>query len=122
MKNDIKPIIAVALLLIGGIVGGTIAYFTTNASFENVFRTKPYATQITETFESPDNWTPGTTTAKTVIAKNTGDVDIAVRLSYTESWISANNEQLPLTIGTGTSRAAIINLANQSDWIKSGDY
>ena len=119
-KYDIKPLLAIAFILVGGIIGGTVAYFTTNASFENVFKTKPYATEIKETFESPDNWTPGTTTAKTVIAKNTGDVDIAVRVSYTEAWVSANNTALPLKQGNNT--AAIINFANTSDWIKDGNY
>lgn len=120
-KKDYKPIIAIALVLVLGLVGGTVAYFTTNSTFENTFKTKPYGSEITESFESPDNWTPGTTTSKTVVAKNTGDVDIAVRVSYEEKWVPAS--------GTGTlpllqngNRVAILNLANQSDWKLDNGY
>ena len=120
MKKDIKPLLAIGLALLVGVVGGTIAYFRTEQTFKNEFKTKPYRTLVTETFESPDNWTPGTTTAKTVIAKNTGDVDIAVRVSYEESWTPANGGTLSLE--QAGERAAIINFANQSQWIKNGNY
>lgn len=120
MKKDLKPLIAIALILIGGVVGGTLAYFTTKTDFENVFKTKPYSAQVTEQFVSPENWTPGTTTPKTVVAKNTGDVDIAVRVSYDEKWVSKNGGTLSLT--QGSNRVSILNLTNQTDWIKQGDY
>ena len=79
-----------------------------------------YGTEVTETFTSPDNWTPGTTTPKTVVVKNTGDVDVAVRVKYTEAWESANGGTLSGT--QGANQAATINFANATDWTKSGDY
>ena len=121
-KKNRKPLIAIALALLVGLVGGTIAYFTSEATFSNQFKTKPYSTEITETFVSPDNWTPGTTTDKTVIAKNTGDVDVAVRVSYTEEWKDASNN--PLSLTTDGVTAAVINFADDlnSKWTHDGNY
>ena len=119
-KKNNKPLIALFLLAIVGLVGVTIAYFTSSTTFENVFKTAPYSTQVTEEFTSPTDWTPGTTTPKTVVAKNTGDVPIAVRVSYEEEWISSNGTTLPL-IQSGKT-AAIVNLANTSDWTLVNGY
>lgn len=119
-KKNNKPLFALLLLAIVGVVGVTIAYFTSTTSFENVFKTSPYSTEVTEEFISPTNWIPGTTTSKTVFAKNTGDVPVAVRVSYEEEWVSSNGSTLPLVQDGKT--AAIINLANTSDWTLDNGY
>ena len=120
VKRNNKPLIALLLLAIVGVVGVTIAYFTSNATLENIFKTAPYSTQVEEEFTSPTNWTPGTTTPKTVVAKNTGDVPVAVRVSIEEEWISGNGESLPLE--QNGNKAAIINFANTSDWTLVDGY
>lgn len=114
-KKNKKPIYVLILVAVILLVGGTIAYFTDTVEITNVFKTKPYSTEVTETFTSPNNWLPGTTTNKSVVAKNTGDVDVAVRMSYTESWKSANGQTLPLK--QGNTVAAVINF-NNTNWIK----
>lgn len=121
-KKNNKPIIAIVVALVVGLVGGTIAYFTSEETLSNQFKTKPYSTEITETFVSPDNWVPGTTTEKTVVAKNTGDVDVAVRVSFEEEWKDSSNSPLELT--TNGVTAAIINYADDLDskWTKEGNY
>ena len=115
-----KSLVALLLVAVLGVVGVTIAYFTSTDTFENVFATKPYSMEVVETFESPDDWTPGTTTNKTVVATNKGDVEAAVRVSYTESWKDASNNILPLKDGSNNS-AAIINFASDlsTKWTKS---
>ena len=118
-KKNKKPLYVLVAIAVVLLIGGTFAYFTDTVEIANIFSTKPYSTEVTETFTSPTNWLPGTTTNKTVIAKNTGDVDVAVRVSYTESWVSANGNQLSLKQGDKT--AAIINF-NTNNWIKSGNY
>ena len=122
IKNK-KSLVALVLVAFLGVVGVTIAYFTSTDTFENIFGTKAYSMEVVETFESPDNWVPGTTTAKTVVATNKGDVEAAVRVSYTESWKDASGDPLPLTdSATPTpNRAAIINFASDLDtkWTKS---
>lgn len=90
-KKNKKPLVALLLVAILGIVGATFAYFTSTDTFANVFKTKPYIMEVTETFESPENWTPGTTTNKAITATNKGDVEAAVRISYTEEWKDATN-------------------------------
>ncbi len=123
MKNK-KPLIALAIIAILGGIGGTFAYFTDRVEVANEFQTKPYGTQVTEVFTSPDNWLPGDETPKTVVVKNTGQVDVAVRVSYTESWVSADGTPLSgtQTISGQPVRAAIINLDNTADWTKVGNY
>ena len=119
-KKSKKPLLAGFLLILVGLVGGTLAYFTSSDTFTNEFKTKPYKMEVTEVFESPDNWTPGTVTSKTVIATNKGDVPAAVRVSYTESWVDANNQTLPLKDGSNNV-AAIIHFADDlnTKWTQS---
>lgn len=112
-----KMIIAIALIAVVGVVGGAFAYFTNSTRIENVFKTATYETKISEDFVSPEGWLPGTTTEKKVYAENTGDVDVAVRVSYTEAWTSANGATLPLT--QNGENVAIINFANDTDWTYS---
>lgn len=116
-----KSLIALAVIAIVGVIGGTFAFYTSTASFANIFKTKPYSTEFTEEFTSPDDWTPGTTTSKKVFAKNTGDVPVAVRVSYTEKWVNANGTEIENV--QGDKSAAIINFAtDNTDWIKNGNY
>ena len=133
MKNR-KSIIVLLLIAVVGVVGLTIAYFTNTATVENEFKTKQYGTEVNEQFVSPDNWTPGTTTPKTLTVTNTGQVEEAVRISYTEKWELANHDELSGWIdangdvSTHTNneatdeRAAVINWVNQADWTKDGNY
>ena len=107
-----KPLIAlVALFLVVGVLGGTIAYFTSTATFNNEFESKPYSTKVTENFISPDNWTPGTTTDKTVNVQNTGEVPIAVRVKLEGKWTDSEGTELPSQIEYSDSQedAAILN-------------
>lgn len=123
MKNKM-PFIALAVVAVIGAIGATFAYFTDSVTVANEFKTKPYGTQVTEEFVSPENWLPGDETTKKVVVKNTGQVDVAVRVNYTESWVSSDGTVLNGNqIVNGTSyRAAIINFDNASDWVHSGDY
>ena len=134
--NNKKTVVALLLVAIIGVVGLTIAYFANSTSVDNTFTTKEYGTTYTETFVSPDNWLPGDTTEKTLVATNTGEVDQAVRVLVTESWTTNNNGTLNGWIhsdGTKSThttqseletdeRVAILNLANTSDWTKVGNY
>ena len=73
-KNK-KPIIFMSLLVIIFLtIGATLAYFTTTDTFNNEFYASEYDVETQESFVSPDNWKPGDTTPKTVIATNHGDI------------------------------------------------
>ncbi len=120
--NNKKTIIAIVLLAVIGIVGGTLAYFTSQAQFQNIFRTKPYSTELTEEFDAPDNWIPGEETSKKVYVTNKGDVPVAVRISYTEEWVGEDGTttlDLIQTKEDGSKvTAALINFPNTDDWVE----
>ena len=123
-KKNKKPIIFMLLLVaVSIIVGGTIAYYTSSDTFENEFDTGTYKIETQEAFVSPENWTPGTTTPKTVIATNKGTTPAAVRIKLTPSWKDANGGVLSLT-DSHDNEAAIINFANNlnSRWTYSNGY
>ena len=122
MKNR-KSIIALLLVAIIGVVGLTIAYFTNTATITNQFQTNSYGTTVEEVFTSPDNWTPGTTTPKTLTVTNSGNVDEAVRISYTETWTSANaQDEGDLALTQNGNRAVLIHFTNDDDWTLSNGY
>lgn len=131
MKNK-KPIIALGALAVLGLIGGTIAYFTSEATFDNVFTTAVYKTKSTEVFSAPDNWLPGETVAKSVTTKNEGSIDVAVRVSTSEKWTLEDNTEItmPHTFNQGQTNEVTynsdrdlvtINLANTADWLSSSD-
>jgi len=118
-KNKKKtPLIALAILLMVGVVGGTIAYFTSNASFVNKFKTGRYETELTEQFTSPEAWTPGTETEKLVTIKNIGEVPVVARVSYEESWETKDGLSPSLTIdyNGSTERTVLINGIDSTKW------
>lgn len=102
-KKNKKALVALLIVAIVGVIGFTFAYFSDKITVNNEFKTKPYGTTVTEVFVSPENWTPGTETEKTVVTKNSGEVDEAVRVSYTEKWVSANGDELSGSIQIGGS-------------------
>ena len=122
-KMDKKPIIAIALIALIGVMAGTFALFSSTVNLPNIFKAATYHTEVEENFKSPTDWMPGTTTNKTVIAKNDGDVEVAVRVSYEESWQSKNGATLPLVQqqdGSTNVTVAEINFTNVDNghWIK----
>jgi len=117
-KNNRKKTLIVSGIALLTILGGTLAYFTTSNTMINAFQSAKYQAKIVENFESPDNWSPGTTTDKTIKVTNNGSINMAVRASYTEKWINANGDELPLKDGNNNV-AAIINF--NSGWTKDND-
>ena len=123
-KFNIKPIMVIILLIgLGLVIGGTLAYFSTTDTFNNEFNASDYVIEVKETFESPDNWIPGDTTQKEIIATNKSDTTAAVRVKLTPSWKDANGDPLDLT-DNNDNEAAIINYSFDLDykWIKDGDW
>ena len=110
-KRKKKALLTLLMVAVLGVVGGTFAYFMSEDTFTNIFSTKPYKMEVKETFQSPTDWTPGTTTSKTVIAKNTGQVDAAVRVSIeSQAWQDSLGQ--PLNLAVDGEDAAIINFAD----------
>lgn len=119
LKNK-KLLITLGMMLLVLGIGSTIAYFTSTDIFPNIFNTATCNMQSIEKFESPNNWTPGTTTEKKVTIKSDCEACMNVRVSYTEKWEDKDGNSLPL-IKDG-KRLAIINFDNTEDWEKKGNY
>ena len=117
-KNNKKKLLVFLGISVFTVLGGTLAYFTTSTTFKNIFNTAKYETKIVESFVSPDNWTPGTTTKKEIKITNDGTIDMAVRASYTEKWVSDNGKELSLKDNEGNT-ASIINF--NTGWTKHSD-
>ena len=124
MKKDRKLLIIfvtiASLVLVG--IGITIAYFSSRGEFVNQFKTAIYKVKATEQFESPEGWTPGTETPKTVVVTNEGDVPVRVRVSYTEKWETNTTPATLLPLQKEGQNVAVINFDNASDWVKDGNY
>ena len=119
--NKIKiTFILFSTLLLIGIVGFTIAYFSDNYTFDNLFTSAIYQTTATETFTSPENWMPGDTTPKTVSVTNTGNIPVKVRISLSEHWESHNGDTL--SGYQNNEKVALINLDNTDEWTKQGRF
>lgn len=113
-----KKLYVVTCLSLATVLGGTLAYFNTNSSIVNTFKTALYQNEIIEKFESPITWTPGTTTEKSVKVTNTGNTDMAIRASFSEKWVNANGEELSLK-DEENNIAAIIDF--NTTWQKAED-
>lgn len=123
-NRNSKPLVALLLVAVLGVIGVTFAYFTSTDTFENVFNTDGYSTEVVEEFVSPNDWTPGTTTVKKVTATNTGNIDIAVRVKMDEQWEDATGNELALDLGGELGKAAIINHPTNfsSNWTFDNGY
>ena len=122
MKNK-KPVIALAALVAVGLVGATIAYFTSEVTLDNVFTTATYKTKTTETFSSPSDWLPGTTTPKTIVTENEGSIPVVVRASLAENWKDENNQDVTISDYRDYTTINFTNIGTGTDeWTKVGDY
>jgi alternate signal-mediated exported protein, CPF_0494 family len=131
MKNK-KPIVALGALAVVGLIAGTIAYFTSEATFDNVFSTAIYKTKTTETFTAPDNWAPGQSIPKTIVTENQGTIPVAVRVGYTESWVDEDGDiidpdtiaELKESLENDPKVLAIFDLDQDhiDEWTKDGSY
>ena len=82
-KSKERKLLVATLALAALIVGGsTFAWFTSTDLVTNkLSSTGGLKVVATESFDRPDNWTPGVTVKKEVGALNAGNIDAFVRLS-----------------------------------------
>ena len=71
------------------VVGGTFAYYNASQTFVNPFKTSNYSTVATERFNptgDAHDWEPGEKIDKKVMATNTGQGTVWVRVKLDEDW------------------------------------
>lgn len=91
------PAIALVLVLLVTVIGGTFAYFSQTDVAENYLQVKDYNSQLTENFDPPpDGLTPEVEVTKEVGVTNTGEIPMIVRITYTEFWDAVENGSLVL--------------------------
>lgn len=117
MKNK-KNLIVIFIALI--MIVSTIAFFANDSRINNDFDTGSFGTTFIETFSSPNDWVPGTTTPTNFVVKNSSQTPIVIRMSYTEKWVDDDDNEID-NVKDGIS-AGVVNFANQSDWINEGNY
>ncbi len=124
MKNK-KSLIAAGAIALIAIAGGTFAYFRYTETFENNFGLAKEEVAFTETFKSPDNWSPCTETTKEFKVTNTGNIAVNARVKFTEGWVKLDasgqptSQTLPLTVNN--ENMAVVHFANPSDWVLNAD-
>mgnify|MGYP000094989988 CR=1 FL=1 len=89
-----KKVAALGGLAALAAVGGTWAYFSQSAAITNPFNTGKYGGSVIEHFNPSDgdDWQPGATVDKEVIAQNTGDQPLLVRVKMAEKWTAEKRE------------------------------
>lgn len=141
-------VLAVAGVLTVGIVGGTLAWFTSQDKVTNEFATGSIkdkdtdGVKIEEIFKKPENMLPGDKEDKRVQVKNTASYDQFIRVKLTPKFVDVTNNRSEIkqvnmidkdknekTVRLDTNNI-ILNLANfakdnkkeDGHWFKSGDY
>lgn len=82
MKNKKIAIMIAAVTVTVGIIGGTLAWFTSSDSVENIFTTGEVKEKIEEVFTPPTEWLPGDVVNKDVWVNNTGKSDAFIRVWF----------------------------------------
>lgn len=138
-----KKVTALGGLVALAAVGGTWAYFNQTAEITNPFDTGKYGGSVIEHFNPSDggDWQPGATVDKEVIAQNTGDQPLLVRVKMAETWsrnemagtlpniTSADGEaflvvdQVDAEDGDTVGDQTVVrkNFANNNMWTQGGD-
>lgn len=86
MKRNRKLAAMVASAAALSLIAGSFAYYTATHEVDNTMSTNIYGDTLTEVFQPDSNWEPGEEADKIVTVTNTGDDDIVVRISMSETW------------------------------------
>lgn len=96
MKKMSKKATALAGLGVLAVVGGTFAYYNQTVSLENPLTTGEYKNELIEDYTPPtEELKPGATLDKVVVAKNTGDYPVMVRIRMDEVWRRKGDNNVP---------------------------
>lgn len=86
-KNRNRKLIALIAVLCVFLVGGTVAYFSDQASRRNTFTMGEFHSDLEEKFDPPSDWKPGMEVQKEVKITNTGNVDLVAVARFDENCV-----------------------------------
>lgn len=93
--NKLAILFIAVVMLIGAVVGSTVAFLVTKtAPVENKFTYANVTCAVAETF------TPGGTTKNDVKIQNTGTTDAYIRATYVVNWLNKDGSIAPVPQGT----------------------
>ena len=100
------------IMLIGAVVGSTVAYLITNTGpVENKFAYASVSCEVKEDFNG--------NTKKNVQITNTGSTDAYIRATYVVNWLDAQGN-IVASVPDGYSYS--LNVNPDGKWTKMGDY
>ena len=107
-----RNIVAVSLVGVLVVVGGTIAYNTDTSFFQNLFRLNRDIVTHTEDIPFPlTNWVPCEEKEKYITVTNVEGVDKYVRIKFRDAWKTADDQTDLSSVKDGVTLATI-NFAN----------
>lgn len=110
--NKLAVLFIAAVLLVGAVVGTTIAYLTAQTNeVENTFTVGSVPIKITEDFDG--------TTKENVKVTNTGNTDAYIRATIVYNWLDKDGN-IVASVPTGYSYTNTEN--PDGKWTKIGDY
>jgi predicted ribosomally synthesized peptide with SipW-like signal peptide len=109
--NKLAVLFIAAVLLVGAVVGTTIAYLTAQTNeVENTFTVGSVPIKIEENFDG--------TTKKDVKVTNTGNTDAYIRATYVVNWLDSSNN-IVASVPTGYSYS--LTETTDANWKKGTD-
>ncbi|MEG0507406.1 MAG: BsaA family SipW-dependent biofilm matrix protein [Longicatena sp.] len=114
-KQNKVSIIALSALLGVGLIAGSLAYFSTSSTFDNIFTVGKPAGGIVETFDNPskEQVARGGEFKKSAQAINTGETPLLARAKITAVWKKADGSVInDNTLGVGGENAAKLMFGN----------
>lgn len=128
MKKSHKKIVAVLTgFLCLAAVGTSMASYTNTVTIKNPFSTEgPSGVILAENFNPDSTFLPGETVQKQPYFKNTGDVDLILRVKVNERW---KDDKGNTVSDKGDPNAPDVNTVTKSwtnswenDWVQIGGY
>lgn len=122
MKRAYKKLAAIlAGALCLATIGGTWAVYTNTVSIKNPFSTTSSSAVMVENFNPDSTFLPGESVEKQPYFKNTGNMDLVVRVKVQESWKDAKGNPAK-EADTSKVTKEWTDSWMSTDWIQIGDY
>ena len=112
-----KSLIAIISLSAFLVIGGAVAYYNSTTNVDNKLKTGQFKSEVVEKFTPKDNWEPGDKVTKEVGVENTGTGNIVSRAMWSETWKTADGEDI--TITSADPRASVVEKEYGNKWIYS---
>ena len=112
-----KSLIAIISLSAFLVIGGAVAYYNSTTNVDNKLKTGQFKSEVVEKFTPKDNWEPGDKVTKEVGVENTGTGNIVSRAMWSETWKTADGEDI--TVTSADPRASVVEKEYGNKWIYS---